>query len=98
MLFMQVFTPKTGLTHEDQKNSLKQWENFTPPKGMEIKSFHCSPDGKGFLLIEAESAEALFEPMAIWAGVYLNYEIMPVVEVEKAVEFWNKAIAKRESA
>ena len=98
MLFMQIYKPKAGFTHEDQKKALKLWENWSPPEGMEIKSFYTSPDGRGFLLIESSSAEAAFEGMALWAGVYLDYEFVPVVEIEKAVPLLNKAISSRESA
>ena len=54
-------------------------------------------DSTGFALIEAESAEALMEGTAVWAGVLLDYDVIPVVPVETAVEIFQKAIAYREA-
>ena len=97
MLFHMSFRPKTGYTHNDQKSVFKLWENFLPPEGYEIKSFYMGTDGRGFAIIESTTAEAMYEALAIWAGVYVDYDIIPVVEIDKAVELTNKAIAKRES-
>ncbi len=54
-------------------------------------------DSTGFALIEAESAEALMEDTAVWAGVLLNDDVIPVVPVETVVEIFQKAIAYREA-
>ena len=61
---------------------------------MEFKGFYAA-DGGGFCLCEATSAEAIFEATAPWAGVYVDYEIAPIVEIQKAVELLNKGIAFR---
>jgi len=97
MLFHVTYKEKAGITHEEQKESLKLWANFQPPEGYEIKSFYYGVNGKGFIVIEAASAEAIHEVNAIWSGVYIDYDVVPVIEVDKAVEIANKAIAKRES-
>ena len=98
MLFHVTYRPKAGYTHEDQKMQLKLWENWSPPEGYEIKAFHVAPDGRGFALAESATAEALVEAASLWGGVYIDFDIVPVVEVGKAVEATNKAIATRESA
>jgi len=97
MLFHTTNIPKAGLTHEDRKIVLKLWANFQPPEGFEIKSFNIAADGRGFGLIEAASAEAIYEALSLWADVYINYEIVPVMEADKAIDIENKAIAIRES-
>ena len=76
---------------------LKLWENWTAPEGIEIKSFHVSPEGRGFILLEASSPEAIFEGTSPWSNVLIDYEFTPVVEVDKATELLKKAIATRES-
>jgi hypothetical protein len=97
MLFHVTFRYKTGTTHDDQKAALKLFENWQPPAGVEITSFFFGADSTGFALIEAESAEALLEATSIWAGVLLDYDMVPVVPVETAVETFQKAIAYREA-
>jgi hypothetical protein len=37
----------------------------------------------------------IFEATAPWAGAYLDYEIVPIVEMDKAVELQQKAFAFR---
>ncbi len=95
MLFHTTFRPKTGFTHQDQQAVLKLWSEWSPPAGFTIKSFHVSPDGRGFLITETDSAEAAYESTALWASVYLEYEMTPVIEVDKGVAILTKAIGKR---
>jgi hypothetical protein len=52
-------------------------------------------DGGGFCVCDASSAEVVFEATAPWAGTLLDYEIVPIVEMQKAVELQQKAIAFR---
>ena len=69
-----------------------RWE---PPEGLEFKGMWARPDGGGFCVCEAASAEVLYEALAPWSGVYLDYDIAPIVEMEKANELSSKAIAFR---
>ena len=97
MLFHNTFKNKSGYTEEDRKRVLGLWSKWQPPEGMEIKSFYMGVDGRGFLIIEAKTAEAVFEAVAPWSGVLLDYEIVPIVEVGKAVEIFQQTIAFTES-
>jgi len=97
MLFHSTYKPKAGSTHEDQKKMAALWSKFTPPEGIEIKSHYSSVEGGGFVIFEAATAEAIYEVNSIWSGVYIDYDIVPIIEVEKAVELGDKAIAMRES-
>lgn len=97
MLFHTTFKYKSGYTDEDQKRVLGLWSKWQPPEGMEIKAFYVGVDSRGFLITEAQTAEAIYEAVAPWAGVLLDYDIVPIVEVGKAVELLQKTIAFRES-
>ncbi len=97
MLFHTTFTYRAGYTEKDAKRVLELWSKWQAPEGMEIKAFYVGVDGRGFLITEANTAEAIYEGVAPWAGVLLDYDIVPVVEVDKAVEIGQKAIAFRES-
>jgi hypothetical protein len=96
MLFMTIMKAKAGSTHEDQKKILELWAKWAPPKGLELKSFYFAPDGRGFILAEADSVEAIIESQAPWSGVLIDYDVTPVVPVDKAVELLQKGIAIRE--
>ena len=97
MLFHSTYRPRAGLTHEEQKKVLDMWLKWNPPAGLEIKSFYLGPNAEGYIISEAETAEAMFEATAAWSGVYLDYNIVPVIEVEKGVPILQKTIAFRES-
>jgi hypothetical protein len=97
MLFHATFKPKAGTTHEDQKKSLEMWTNFELPAGYDIKMHVYAPDGRGFGLVEAETVELIYEVVAPWAGAYMDYEILPVIDVEAAVPLMEKALAVREA-
>jgi hypothetical protein len=96
MLFHVSQKYKAGYTHEDQKKVWESWSRFEPPPGIEIKMNVTAVDGRGFAFIEAESAEVVFEVAAVWAGAYVDYEIVPVIEVDKALPLMEKAFAFRE--
>lgn len=97
MLFHVSWKERAGYTHEDQKMHVKLWENFQPPEGFEIKHIYSFSGGSGFGLVEAATPEILFQGLALWAGVILDYEVTPVTEVESAVASIKKAIAIREA-
>ncbi len=96
MLFFVTHRYKSGFTHEDQKAMLKIWENFQPPAGFETKMHTFAPDGRMFGFIESESIEAVYEVCTLWAGVFIDYEVVPVIDVEDSLPLMRKAIATRE--
>jgi hypothetical protein len=75
---------------------LALWAKWEPPEGFEIKMHLFSPDGSVYVLVETDSAEALYEAPAPWSAVIFDFEIKPVVEVDTAVALMGKAIAFRE--
>ena len=96
MLFHVTFRPRPNHGHEEQKKSLALWANYEEPEGSEIKSFVMGPNSHGYLLVEHQSAEAVFESVSMWAGIYLDYEVVPVTPIENAVELLQKAVAARD--
>ncbi len=97
MLFHVSQKNKIGLTHEDQKKMLQMWEKFEPPPGFQIKMHVFAPDGQAFAVVEADTIEAVYEVGALWSGVFLDYEIVPVIDVSAAIPLIEKAIAAREA-
>lgn len=96
MLFHTTFKAKAGFTHEAQKRTLELWAKWQPPKGFELKAFYMAADGRGFTIAEAETAEAAYEANAPWL-IFFDWDLVPIVEIEKAVGITQKAIAFRES-
>lgn len=95
MLFHTTFRQRAGITTADQKKLLELWTGWTPPAGFEIKSFYIAADGRGFTVTEVDKAETMYAVTTLWAGVFLDYEVTPIVPVETAVPILAAAIAKR---
>jgi hypothetical protein len=96
MLFHITQKPRPGMTNEDQKKSLEMFSRWEAPAGFEVKMHVFAPDGTIYGLADAKTAEAVYDAMAPWAGVYLDLEVKPVIEVEAAIPLYEKAIAFRE--
>jgi len=95
MLFYVGWKARTGGTAKEGEAALDVFARWKPPAGMNMKGMWARPDGGGFCLCEASSAEVVFEATAPWSDAYLDYDVVPIVEIEKAVELLRKAIAFR---
>jgi hypothetical protein len=95
MLFYVGWTPRTTQDPQAGEAGLEMFTRWKPPEGLEFKGMFGRADGGGFCICEAPSAEVIFEATAPWAGAYLDYEIVPIVEMDKAVELQQKAFAFR---
>jgi Domain of unknown function (DUF3303) len=95
MLFYVGWKARASQGPKDSEAALEIFSRWQPPAGMEMKGMWARPDGGGFGLCETTSAEVVFEGTAPWSDAYLDYEIVPIVEMEKAVELMKKAISFR---
>jgi hypothetical protein len=95
MLFYVGWKPRPGQGPESGEKGLEVFSRWKPPQGVEFKGMWGRADGGGFCVCEAASAEAIFEATAPWSGTFLDYDIAPIVDMEKAVELQKKAIAFR---
>ncbi len=95
MLFYVGWKPRAGQGPEAAEKSLAIFSRWKPPQGLEFKGMWGRADGGGFCVCEATSAEAVFEATAPWSGAFLDYDIAPIVTMDKAVELQNKGIAFR---
>jgi hypothetical protein len=96
MLYQVNAKPKQGITHAEVKASIELFEHWTPPAGLEYKSFNMAIGGRMFILVETDSPVALAESIVPWSGVYLDYEVLPVAPIKDAVENIKKGISARE--
>ena len=95
MLFYCGWRARAGQGPKEAEAALEVFSRWEPTEGMEIKGMWARPDGGGFCLCEVTSAEVVFEATAPWSEAFLDYDIAPLVEIEKAVEILNKGIALR---
>src|SRR4029079_7272419 len=93
--FVVRATSREGQRPEEGDKSLELFTRWKPPQALQMNGMWARADGGGFCICEASSAEVVFEACAPWADVLLDYDIIPIVEVEKAVELLKKAIAFR---
>lgn len=95
MLFYVGWKPRAGQGPAEGEAALEAFSRWKPPTGLEMKGMWVRPDGGGFCLCETASAEAVYEATAPWSGTLLDYDIAPIVEIDKGVELLSKAIAFR---
>lgn len=91
MLFYVSWKQRAGQGPAEAEAGLEAFSRWQAPAGLEFKGFYGRADGGGFAICECSSAEVIFEATSPWAGAYLDYEIVPIVPIEKAVELLNKA-------
>lgn len=96
MLFQISYKARSGSTEADSKRIMQVFSQWKPPAGMEIKCHYARPDGGGFLVVDVNSVAPLVEAIAPY-GIWLEYDVTPIVEITEAVPALNKAFAWRDS-
>jgi hypothetical protein len=97
MLFAVNWVNRSGATEERDKRTLNLFTNWKPPAGFEFKGFYDYVDGNGGVaIVEATSAEVMFEVFAPWA-TFFEFSVRPIVSTEKSTPIIEKAIAWRDS-
>ena len=95
MLFYVSWKNRAGQGPQELEAGLDVFSRWEPPTGFEFKAIYARADGGGFCICEAASAEVMFEATAPWAGGLLDYEMAPIVEIERAVEIMGQAVEFR---
>jgi hypothetical protein len=96
MLFLIPYKGKPGRSEAEDKRVIDLFVKWKPPAGFTIKSHYGRADGGGFLIVDAESAIAIYESNATW-GAFLDFEVVPIVEIAEAVPVLQRVIAWRDS-
>jgi hypothetical protein len=95
MLFYIGWQVRKGLGPEALDAAWSLFSRWEAPGGVEFKGMWQRPDGGGFGICEVASAEALYEATAPWSESYLEYEVVPLVPIDKAGEIAKAAAAFR---
>jgi hypothetical protein len=84
MLFMVVDTWKSEKRDEVVKRL--QEKGLMVPEGLNvINSWTDVSGGRGFVLLEADSADQILGWVYAWSDI-INFEITPVMEMEKVMQ------------
>ncbi len=97
MLFQVNYMTRAGGSAKDNAESAKRglalFSKWSPPPGMEVKSFHARADGKGgTVVIETDDAKTLLDGPSKFGSIN-EFEIVPIVDITEAVPILSEAIA-----
>jgi len=82
---------------ETSKRVQQIYGKWKPPAGMEIKAFYSFADGNGGIVIsEATTAAQILEAISPFTP-YLDYKVVPIVEIGEAVSIGQRVNAWRDS-
>jgi len=97
MLFASIYTYRAGTTEATSKRLTTLFMNWQPPKGYTIKVHYSFADGSGGMtLVETDSESAMYEANLPWLP-FIEFRVVPIIEIDKAVPLGLAAIAWRES-
>jgi len=75
----------SGEEEISEDRALKVFSKWAPHADLTIQAFLSRIDGRGgYVLLETDSADALLDGPAVF-GPWLDYDIIPVVDIQDAV-------------
>lgn len=82
---------------EAGNDDLALFSKWSPPAGMEVKSFYARADGKGgTVLVETDDVKALLDGPSKFGAVN-EFEIVPGIDIGEGVPILSDAVAWMES-
>lgn len=95
MLFQINYKTRAGGTAEENeasgKRALALFSKWSPPAGLEVKSFLSRADGNGgTLVVETDDIKVLAEGPAKFSGLN-EFEIVPVLDITDAIAIFGEA-------
>jgi hypothetical protein len=96
MLFQINYTVLAGGSAKQNEESGRRaqavFAKWTPPAGMEVKSFHARADGRGgTVVVETDDVKVLLDGPAKF-GIFNEFEIVPILDIAEAVAVQNEAL------
>lgn len=96
MLFQVSYTTRaTGSVKQNEQSARRAqalFAKWSPPSGMEIKSFYARADGRGgTLVLEADDVKVLLDGPAKF-GFINDFEIVPILPIAEAVAIQGEAL------
>lgn len=96
MFQINYATRANGTAAENQESArrtLALFSKWSPPAGMEVKSFYARADGRGgSLIVETDDVKVLLDGPSKF-GAINEFEIVPVIEISEAVPILSEALA-----
>ena len=96
MLFQVNYTARAGGSAQENEESARRTQalfaKWTPPPGMDIKSFYARADGQGgSVVVETDDVKVLLDGPAKFGAVN-DFEIVPILDITDAVAIANEAL------
>jgi hypothetical protein len=89
MLFQLTYTTRAGGSAKENEESARftqaLFAKWSPPPGMDIKSFYARADGRGgTVVLETDNVKALLDGPAKFGSIN-DFEIVPILDITEAV-------------
>ena len=96
MLFQVNYTARSGGSAKENEESARRTQalfaKWTPPPGMDIKSFYARADGRGgTVVVETDDVKVLLDGPAKFGAVN-DFEIVPIIDIADGVAIANEAL------
>jgi hypothetical protein len=96
MLFQVNYTTRAGGSAKENEETARRaqalFAKWSPPPGMDVKSFYARADGRGgTVVVEANDVKALLDGPAKFGGIN-DFEIVPIIDIAEAVAVQNEAL------
>jgi hypothetical protein len=95
-----LWKPRAGGSSADAQSGIKRasaaFAAWSPPKGITYHQFLSRLDSGGFAVVETDNP-ALVAEVTTKFGVWLNFEVVPVIDVGEIVPIAQEAIAFHDS-
>jgi len=96
MLFQVNFTAREGGSAKENEESARRTQalfaKWTPPAGMDIKSFHARADGRGgTVVVETDDVKVLLDGPSKFGSVN-EFEIVPILDITESVAIANEGL------
>ena len=101
MLFQVNYMTRAGGSAKENEESAKRtlalFSKWSPPAGMEVKSFYARADGRGgTVMVETDDVKTLLDGPAKF-GAINEFEIVPVLDITESVPILTDAIVWADS-
>jgi hypothetical protein len=84
MLFAIKYGPSDNQTEEDRRRVRRLFVAWEPPTGVELQAHYHLVSGGGFLVVDTESATAIYESLEPFKPM-VRFDVEPVVNVIEAI-------------
>lgn len=96
MLFVSIFTAKSGLSTEQTQETLPRWLQWSPPEGIKILAEYWlqTVPAQVVGISEAENPAPIFLANTAWGDVF-DIEVHPALRAEEGLKLAEQALEQQ---